>query len=60
MVVLGVGGTGIAFLIYYTLLSTAGPAKASLVAYVAPGFSWSTAWSFLSESFTISTFAGLC
>ena len=59
VVVLGVGGTGIAFLIYYTLLSTAGPAKASLVAYVAPGFSVVYGVVFLSESFTISTFAGL-
>ena len=59
VVVLGVGGTGIAFLIYYTLLSTAGPAKASLVAYVAPGFSVVYGVVFLSESFTISTFVGL-
>ncbi len=59
VVVLGVGGTGIAFLIYYTLLSTAGPAKASLVAYIAPGFSVVYGVAFLSESFTISTFVGL-
>jgi drug/metabolite transporter (DMT)-like permease len=59
VVVLGVGGTGIAFLIYYTLLSTAGPAKASLVAYIAPGFSVVYGVAFLGESFTISTFAGL-
>ncbi|MEA2480224.1 MAG: hypothetical protein QOJ07_2146, partial [Thermoleophilaceae bacterium] len=38
MLVLGVGGTGIAFAIFYTLIAELGPARASLVAYVAPGF----------------------
>jgi drug/metabolite transporter (DMT)-like permease len=36
--VLGVGGTGIAFLLFYTLVAQLGPARASIVAYLAPGF----------------------
>ena len=38
MVALGIGGTGIAFAIFYTLIARLGPARASLVAYIAPGF----------------------
>jgi drug/metabolite transporter (DMT)-like permease len=38
MLALGAGGTGIAFVIFYTLIAGVGPAKASLVAYVSPGF----------------------
>jgi drug/metabolite transporter (DMT)-like permease len=56
---LGVGGTGIAFVIFYTLIAQAGPAKAALVAYVAPGFAVFYGVAFLSESVTVGTFAGL-
>jgi drug/metabolite transporter (DMT)-like permease len=38
MLALGIGGTGIAFAIFYTLIGRLGPARASLVAYIAPGF----------------------
>jgi drug/metabolite transporter (DMT)-like permease len=38
LLVLGMGGTGIAFLLYYTLIADVGPARASIVAYIAPGF----------------------
>lgn len=38
LVGLGVGGTGVAFLIYFTLIAQVGPARASVVAYLAPGF----------------------
>src|SRR5687768_15018269 len=38
MLALGIGGTGIAFAIFYTLIAQLGPARASLVAYIAPGF----------------------
>jgi len=38
LLVLGAGGTGIAFLIFYTLISEIGPSRASLVTYLAPGF----------------------
>ena len=36
MLALGAGGTGIAFIIFYTLMPTVGPGRASLVAYIAP------------------------
>ena len=36
MLALGVGGTGISFMVFYTLIARLGPAKASLVAYIAP------------------------
>jgi drug/metabolite transporter (DMT)-like permease len=57
--VLGVFGTGIAFVMMYTLVGTVGAAKAQLVAYIAPGFSvFYGAW-FLDESLKATTFAGL-
>ena len=57
--VLGVGGTGIAFVIFYTLIAEVGPTRSSLVAYVAPGFSVIYGVLLLDESFTAATFAGL-
>ncbi|HYY21911.1 MAG TPA: DMT family transporter [Thermoleophilaceae bacterium] len=56
---LGLIGTGVAFWIFYTLIATEGPAKASLVAYVAPGFAVVYGVSLLGESFTVGTAAGL-
>ena len=56
---LGVVGTGLAFWIFYTLISTVGPAKASLVAYVAPGFAVIYGVTLLGERFTLATLAGL-
>ena len=38
LLALGAGGTGIAFAIFYTLIAGVGPSRASLVAYIAPGF----------------------
>jgi drug/metabolite transporter (DMT)-like permease len=35
---LGLGGTGVAFAIFYKLITDLGAAKASVVAYLAPGF----------------------
>ncbi len=57
--VLGVGGTGIAFLLFYTLIAEVGPTRSSLVAYVAPGFSVIYGVVLLDESFSAATFAGL-
>jgi len=57
--VLGVFGTGIAFVMMYTLVGTVGPAKAQLVAYIAPGFSVIYGASFLDESLSATTFGGL-
>jgi drug/metabolite transporter (DMT)-like permease len=56
---LGVVGTGISFVLFYDLIATIGPAKASLVAYVAPGFSVVYGVTLLDESFTAATAAGL-
>jgi drug/metabolite transporter (DMT)-like permease len=56
---LGVLGTGIAFVIYYTLIARVGPAKASLVAYVAPVFAVFYGVVLLDERVTVATFAGL-
>jgi drug/metabolite transporter (DMT)-like permease len=38
LLALGIGGTGVAFLLYYTLIGQVGAARASVVAYLAPGF----------------------
>jgi drug/metabolite transporter (DMT)-like permease len=56
---LGVLGTGIAFWIFYTLIATVGAAKASLVAYLAPGFSLFYGALLLSETITIGSAGGL-
>jgi drug/metabolite transporter (DMT)-like permease len=59
LLVLGVGGTGLAFLIFYTLIADIGPARASLVAYIAPGFSVVYGAAILDESIGVGTIAGL-
>ena len=56
---LGVGGTGIGFVIYYTLNREVGPTKTSLVAYIAPGFAVLYGVALLGESFTLGTALGL-
>jgi drug/metabolite transporter (DMT)-like permease len=56
---LGVAGTGISFVIFYTLIATEGPAKASLVAYIAPVFAVVYGVTLLDERFTLGTLAGL-
>jgi drug/metabolite transporter (DMT)-like permease len=59
LLVLGAGGTGIAFLIFYTLIAEVGPGRATVVAYIAPGFSVVYGVTLLGESFTAGTAAGL-
>jgi drug/metabolite transporter (DMT)-like permease len=59
LLVLGVLCTGAAFVIFYSLVSSDGPARASLVGYIAPGFSVVYGVTLLSESFTPMTAAGL-
>ena len=56
---LGVLGTGVSFVLFYSLIAGVGPAKASLVAYVAPGFSVIYGVTLLDESFSVATAAGL-
>jgi drug/metabolite transporter (DMT)-like permease len=59
LLTLGVGGTGIAFVLFYSLVASDGPRKTSLVAYVAPGFSVIYGVTLLDESFTPVTLVGL-
>ena len=59
LLVLGAGGTGIAFLIFYTLIAEIGPGRATVVAYIAPGFSVLYGIVLLDERFTAGTAAGL-
>jgi len=59
LLVLGAGGTGIAFLIFYTLIAEIGPGRATVVAYIAPGFSVVYGIVLLGESFTAGTAGGL-
>jgi drug/metabolite transporter (DMT)-like permease len=56
---LGVIGTGIAFALFYKLIGNIGPARASLVTYLAPGFAVVYGAVFLSETITAATLAGL-
>jgi len=57
--VLGVAGTGLAFLIFYTLIAEVGPGRAALVAYLAPGFAVAYGVLLLGERLSVATLAGL-
>ena len=59
MSALGVGGTGIAFVIYYTLNREIGPTRTSLVAYIAPVFALVYGVTLLDEAFSITTAIGI-
>jgi drug/metabolite transporter (DMT)-like permease len=59
LLALGAGGTGVAFLIFYVLNAEVGPSRASIVAYIAPGFSVLYGVTLLDEAFTAATAGGL-
>jgi drug/metabolite transporter (DMT)-like permease len=59
LVLLGVAGTGLAFLWFYTLIAEIGPARASIIAYISPGFSVAYGVVLLGEPFTLGAVAGL-
>jgi drug/metabolite transporter (DMT)-like permease len=59
LLLLGVGGTGVAFLFFYTLIAEIGPSRASVIAYIAPGFSVAYGVVALGERFRASAVAGL-
>lgn len=59
VVALGVFGTGIAFWIFYTLIGDFGAARASVVAYLAPGFAVFYGALFLDEPVSGAAFGGL-
>lgn len=59
MAALGAGGTGVAFVIFYSLIADLGPSKASIVAYIAPIFALFYGVVFLAEDFTAVTVLGM-
>jgi drug/metabolite transporter (DMT)-like permease len=59
LLALGAGGTGLAFVLYYTLIADVGPARASMVGYVAPAFSIVYGVVLLGESVTVAAIGGL-
>jgi drug/metabolite transporter (DMT)-like permease len=59
MLALGAGGTGIAFVLYYTLIAEVGPARASMVGYIAPAFSIVYGVVLLGEHLTVAAIGGL-
>ena len=59
LVLLGAGGTGLAFLWFYTLISEVGPARASIISYIAPGFSVAYGVILLGEAFSVAAVGGL-
>ncbi|MDX6716502.1 MAG: hypothetical protein QOH30_3060 [Baekduia sp.] len=59
MLALGAGGTGLAFLFFYTSIAEVGPARASVVAYVAPAFAVVYGVTLLHEQLTLGTIGGL-
>jgi drug/metabolite transporter (DMT)-like permease len=56
---LGVVGTGVAFVIFYGLIGSVGPARAFLVTYIAPGFAVVYGATLLDEEITAVTIGGL-
>jgi drug/metabolite transporter (DMT)-like permease len=59
VVALGVVGTGIAFAIFYELMTTVGPARTFVVTYLAPAFAVVYGATILDEEVTVATVAGL-
>jgi drug/metabolite transporter (DMT)-like permease len=59
LLALGAGGTGVAFVLYYTLIADIGPARASMVGYVAPAFSIVYGVVLLGEDLTLAAVGGL-
>jgi drug/metabolite transporter (DMT)-like permease len=56
---LGLFGTGLAFVIFYALIASVGPARTILVSYIAPGFAVIYGAWFLSEPITAGKLIGL-
>lgn len=59
MAVLGMGGTGIAFVLFYALIAEAGMARASLVTYIAPVFAVTYGAVLLDEPITAGAVGGM-
>jgi len=59
MIALGAGGTGLAFALYHTLIHDIGPRRASMLGYIAPGFSIFYGVVLLGEALTPAAIGGL-
>lgn len=59
VVALGVVGTGVAYAIFYALVSSVGPARTFIVTYLAPAFAVVYGAALLDERITVATIAGL-
>ncbi len=59
VVVLGALGTGVAYLLYFTIIALAGAARAILVTYLVPAFALVYGAVFLDERVTLTALAGL-
>jgi drug/metabolite transporter (DMT)-like permease len=59
LLALGLGGTGLAFVLYYTLIAEVGPRRASMLGYVAPAFSIVYGVVLLGETLSAGALAGL-
>ena len=59
VLVLGVLGTGVAYLLYFALIVRAGASRAILVTYLVPAFALVYGWLILGEAVTTSALAGL-
>jgi len=59
VIALGVFGTGVAFVIFYLLIGTVGPARTMIVSYLAPGFAVVYGATLLGESISAATLVGL-
>jgi drug/metabolite transporter (DMT)-like permease len=59
LLALGAGGTGIAFLLFYRSIAEVGPARASIVSYIAPAFAVLYGVLLLGEHLGTATICGL-
>jgi drug/metabolite transporter (DMT)-like permease len=59
LLLLGIGGTGLTFVVFYALLSDIGPTRSSIAGYLAPGFALMYGASILGEPLTVAGVAGL-
>lgn len=59
LLILGAGGTGVAFAIFFALITGVGPSRAALVAYIAPGFAVLYGVWLLDEPLTVGAVVGL-
>ena len=59
LIALGLGGTGLAFVLYYTLIAEVGPRRASMLGYIIPAFSVVYGVVLLGETLSAGALAGL-